>query len=272
MVAESCIKDRETSLIFPPVQVAALKKSVNQHKIATMKKLVFSLFALVLTVSAFAQKTIHDANAEVRNASGFHAIEVSGGIDLYLTNGDEAVAVSAKDKEVRDRIKTEVKNGVLKIYYEWRKGINLSLNHQSLKAYVSFKSLDALSASGGSDVDVDGTIKSNKLDISLSGGSDFKGKVDVTILNIDQSGGSDANLNGNAGTITINASGGSDFEGYDLITDVCSIDASGGSDIDITVNKELSAEASGASDVSWKGNASVKKAKASGAGSVSHRS
>ncbi|MFL5739423.1 MAG: GIN domain-containing protein [Flavisolibacter sp.] len=50
------------------------------------------------------------------------------------------------------------------------------------------------------------------------------------------------------------------------------MNASGGSDINITVNKELTAEASGASDVYWKGTATVKEVKATGAGSVSHKS
>ena len=237
-----------------------------------MKKLFSLLFAAVTVVTAFAQKTIHDPNVEARNVGSFHAIEVSGGINLYLSNGDEGVAISAGDKEDRDRIKTEVKDGVLKIYYEWKKGLKWNVGNHSLRAYVSFKSLDGLTASGGSDVKMEGTIKSDKLDLNVSGGSDFTGKVSVARLNIHQSGGSDVNMSGSATTITIDASGGSDFGSYDLITDNCTITASGGSDIDITVNKELNAEASGASDVSWKGSASVKRAKASGAGSVSHRS
>lgn len=239
-----------------------------------MKK-TFSLLAAVLMISTgFAQKIINDANAEVRNVSSFRAIEVGGGIDLYLSSGgDEAVAVSAKDKENRDHIRTEVRDGVLKIYYEWKKGMNLRVNvNRSLKAYVSYKTLEKLSASGGSDVNVDGTIKAGKFKLNVSGGSDFKGKIDASELNIVASGGSDVNISGNATSLMIDASGGSDFNGYELVSDVCTIHASGGSDVNITVNKELFAEASGASDVSWKGKATVKKARASGAGSVSHRS
>lgn len=237
-----------------------------------MKKIISLLLAAFFGVTGFAQKTIHDANAEVRSVSGFHAIEVSGGIDLYLSNGNEAVAVSANDKEARERIKTEVKDGVLKIYFEWRKGLKFNFRGNSMKAYVSFKSLDRLSGSGGSDVYLEGTIQSDKLNIDLSGGSDFKGRVEAGSLVINQSGGSDANLSGTVRDIKIEASGGSDFSGYGLTTDNCVIQASGGSDVEITVNKELYAEASGASDVSWKGKAAVKGAKASGAGSVSHRS
>jgi len=237
-----------------------------------MKK-IFSLLSAVFVLSTgFAQKTIHDANAEARNVSGFHAIEVSGGIDLYLNNGDEGVAVSASSKEVRDRIVTEVKDGVLKIYFDWKKGLKFNVHGNNLKAYVSYKTLDRLSASGGSDVKGEGLIKANSLKIDVSGGSDLSAKVEIGTLTIDQSGGSDVDLSGSVTDVKIEASGGSDFAGYDLVTDNCVIHASGGSDVNITVNKEFYAEASGASDVNWKGKAQVKGARASGAGSVSHRS
>ena len=239
-----------------------------------MNKNILSVFIFLLfCLAASAQKVIHDPNAEVRNVKGYHAIEVSGGIDLYLSSGEETVAVSAKDNNIRSRIKTEVKDGTLKIWIDWKDGINFSLRgDRELKAYVSYKTLDRLSASGGSDVAVDGTINSNNLKLVISGGSDFKGKVAVARLDVDQSGGSDVDISGTADEIVLDASGGSDFEGYDLITNNCTISASGGSDINITANKELSAEASGASDINWKGKAAVKKANASGAGSVSHRS
>jgi hypothetical protein len=237
-----------------------------------MKKIVILLLAAFFLVNGFAQKTIRDANAEVRNVSGFHAIEVSGGINLYLSSGNEAVAVSASDQEVRDRIKTEVKDGVLKIYYDWKKGMKLNLKGNSLKAYVSFKTLDRLSASGGSDVKMEGTIKAASLKLNVSGGADLSARVEVGSLTIDQSGGADVDLTGKVTDLKIEASGGSDFSGYDLIADNCIISASGGSDVTITVNKEFYAEASGAADVNWKGKATVKGARASGAGSVSHRS
>ena len=50
-----------------------------------MKKFFGLLLMLGLITTASAQKTIRDANAQKRNVSGFHAIEVSGGIDLYLS-------------------------------------------------------------------------------------------------------------------------------------------------------------------------------------------
>jgi hypothetical protein len=235
-----------------------------------MKKILLSILAAIAVITTTAQKTINDPNAQKRNVSGFHAIDVGGGIDLYLTQGDEAVAVSASETKFRDRIKTEVVNGVLKIKYEYDKSLNISFNgtKKNLKAYVSCRNLDKLHAGGGSDVRVEGVFKVAKLDLGISGGSDFDGKVEAGELKADASGGSDINISGTATSIAIEASGGSDFKGFNFVVDNCTVEASGGSDVSITANKEINAETSGGSDIRYKGNAVIRNIRTSGGGSI----
>ena len=201
---------------------------------------------------------------EVRSVKEFHAVEVSNGIDVYISNGAEALAVSGSTSEYTAHIKTMVENGVLKIWYDEDKNRIVFNNKRALKAYLSYKTLDNIQASGGSDVYVDGAIKTKSLAVTISGGSDFKGKVEADDLKIEQSGGSDINIEGSANNIIISASGGSDFNGYDFISQTCSVEANGGSDVHITVTKDLSADVSGGSDVLYKGAATLKKNKAIG--------
>ncbi len=220
---------------------------------------------LMLTGTILAQKTIRDANAQSRNGlKNFHSVQVSSGIDLYLTQAsEEAVAVSASAEEYRDKIITEVLDGVLKIYYEKKNGWNWGSNtaNKKLKAYVSVKKLDNLGASGGSDVALENVIRTNKLNISISGGSDLRGEIQCDELSLTASGGSDASLKGKATQARITASGGSDIDGYELITDVCRVVSSGGSDVSITANKQMDATASGGSDIHYKGNATATTSK-----------
>lgn len=237
-----------------------------------MKSLLSLSFCLLAQFANAQETTINDPNAEIRTTADFHAVEVSGGIDLYLSSGAPAVAISARDAELRSAIKTEVQNGVLHIWFDYKYMKLLRGGNRALKAYVAGLNIDRLAASGGSDIHIAGVLKTDSMSVAISGGSDVHGQVDAGSLTLEQSGGSDAHLQGRVGNLRISASGGSDFKGYDLSSDNCSISASGGSDIDITVNKELSAEASGASDINWKGAATVRMARASGTGSVSHRS
>lgn len=235
-----------------------------------MKKIGLFLL-MILPVALMAQKqVINDDNAQARTIGSFHAIKVNNAIDLYLSQSDEeALAVSAAKPEFRDRIKTVVEDGVLKITYDddmkWWKG------NKKLKVYVSFKTLDKLTATGASDVIVSGTLKANELVISMGGASDFKGTIEANVLDINLSGASDAVVQGKVTQLRVDANGASDFKGFDLQADNCNVDASGASDIKVTVNKELNARASGASGVHYKGDGVIRDLRTSGASSVSKR-
>ncbi len=232
-----------------------------------MKKILL-LITLFAATTAWTQKTINDPNAATRTARGFHAIEISDGIDLYLTQGnEEAVAVSASSSEYRDKIQVEVVNGVLKIYYERQRNWGVNWGNRQLRAYVSVKTLDRLSASGGADVSIENTLNAGNLRLDLSGGSDLKGKIVAQELNVSASGGSDAHISGSANKLKIDASGGSDFHGYDLISNYCTVETSGGSDVKVTANKEINGSASGGSDVYYRGTA-LNTASKSGGSSI----
>jgi hypothetical protein len=234
----------------------------------------FTLLTMVLLAGAMAvaqnPKVINDANAQKRTVGSFHGVAIHSGIDLYISQGgDEAVAVSASDPDVRDRIVTEVKDGILNIYLDDR--FHWGWGNRKLKAYVSCKMLDELRASGGSDIYIDQTIKAQKLELHLSGGSDLRGRLEVGELTVAQSGGADSFIAGSAAQLNVHVSGGSDFHGYDLVTDDCRAQASGGSDVYVTVNKELDATASGGSDIHYKGSGSLKEAHTGGSGSISRK-
>jgi hypothetical protein len=240
-----------------------------------MKKIVTLIGCALFAVAALAQNTVvSDKNAEARNVTGFHGVKVSGGIDLYITQGaSEGVAVSANDVKYRNNIKTEVENGILRIYYDAGMGIHINLGGaRNMKAYVTIKEISELQASGGSDIYVEGSLQSPTLSLHISGGSDFHGQIDAGTFTAKQTGGSDVKISGKAGSITVDASGGSDFIGYDLVSDNCDIEASGGSDVYITVNKEMNVRASGGSDVSYKGTGVIKNYSASGSSDVHRKS
>jgi hypothetical protein len=240
-----------------------------------MKRFIYALVFGLSIASVNAQQTkniVVDANAEVRTATGFSAIEVSGAIDLYLSQGtEEAVAISATTEEVRQRIRTEVKGNTLQIYFD-SKGLNWkSWGNHKMKAYVTFKNLNRIEASGACNVKVTESIKQPELKIELSGASDFTGNVIVDKLRVDASGASDAKLSGTAAEADIIASGACTVKGYELVTTMCRTEATGASNIRITVDKELNAQASGGSTVYFKGNGLIRDISASGGASVKRR-
>jgi hypothetical protein len=227
------------------------------------------LFAGLLSVAILAAQQVNDPNAEVREAKNFHGVNVSHAFDVYLTqSNDEAVAVSGSEIKFRDRIKVEVRSGILYIKYD-NEGLRWNSGKQKLKAYISVKNIDQLTVSGACDVFISGTLTADELTVHQSGASDLKGKLEVKKLTVDLSGASDITITGSASDVDVEASGASSFKGFDLVTEMCNARASGASDIRITVNKELSAHASGASDIKYKGSGMIREVKSSGASSVS---
>lgn len=234
-------------------------------------KILFILLSAVFSTAAFAQETtlLKDADATPRslNAS-FSAITVSDGIELYLSQGDESLAVSYGDEKYAERFKTIVEGSVLKIYYD-NKGVNWSDNNRrKLKAYVSFKTLEKLTASGGADVRLPASINVNNLDMKFTSGAYFKGNIKANEITLDQNSGSDINLSGSAEKVIVDVSSGASFKGFDFSAAYCEAKATSGGGVRISVEKELSAKANSGGGIHYKGAAVIKDIDISSGGIV----
>jgi hypothetical protein len=231
-------------------------------------KYILPVLLIAVTLTGSCQQVFHDKDAQVRKTGDFHSIEVSGAIELQLSPGNEnAVAVSAS-KENINAIRTEVKNGVLKIWNEQKSWFG---NNSHARVYVSAKSLDEIGVSGASEVKINGVLTCSSLAVRMSGASDMKGEIKASSLQIKLSGASDAKLSGSAEELKVEASGASHLKGYEFMAENGQVHASGASDVELTANKAISAEASGASSVHYKGTGKEGEIRSSGASSVSKR-
>ena len=236
-----------------------------------MKSLFIFLFA-VISSHVFAQQTvINDKNATTRSVTSFTGIKASGGIDVYLSQGDDySLAVSASEDKFRDNIRTDVRNGVLVISYD-DDHFSRHYGDKKLRVYISFKSLESIQGSGACAFIINGTMNTNSLEVKLSGASDIKGPVKITNLVLDLSGASTVKINGTAQNLKLTASGASDVKNYDLEVENCVAKISGASDARIKITNSISASASGASTLYYQGNPDKKDISTSGASSISQR-
>lgn len=260
-----------------------------------MKKILLGIILITGCNLSAQNKTavVYDNHAQVRKVPSFTAISVSSAIDIYLTQSNtNDVAVSASEEEIRDHIITEVVGGTLIIrlgdhgtWFSWKKWGNYKT-----KAYVSIKDIDALTATGASNVhlvntiespkirikltgasDFHGDIKAGTLDYTLSGASDYKGQVTASNIIIDGSGASNIELGGTVDDLSLEVSGASDAKLYGLTTKGAVVHASGASHAQLNVTEILKAQSSGASNIDYRGNPNVKESNTSGASSIKHR-
>lgn len=230
-----------------------------------MKKLLL-LFVLVGINYCVSAQVIRDPNVSLRSAKNFHALDVSNSFTIYLTQSDEEMlAVSGETAEATEGIRAEVRNGTLFISYAGKGGAIT----KNLKAYISFKQLETINASGNCDIDIVGEWKAGDVAFHLVGASDMKGTIVANTLSINLTGASDLNLKGKAAQLSLRMSGATKFKGNELITDYCELKASGASDVKIYVNKEMSGQASGASEVRYAGEGIIRDFKTTGVSSIS---
>jgi len=183
-----------------------------------------------------------------RKVSSFHAIKVSGGIDMELSQGNELRLQVEADENLMAIIHTEVSDGVLNIYHD--ENIH---DAKTMKIHLTFQQLDAITASGGCDIESKHKLGFAKLKIDLSGGCDIKLDCRAGSLVCKQSGGCDSEFSGEAEYGTFDVSGGCDVKATEFHLKNCTIDASGGSDVSVNVTGELNAQATGASDITYSG-------------------
>lgn len=161
----------------------------------------------------------------------FTKIEVGQGIQLYVTQSDDLSLVVKADENLHKLIKTEVRNGVLKI--SSKRNIRRA---KSKKIYLSAPTINGIKASSGSDVYTENTINADTFEAHVSSGADARIDVNAEIVNSSSSSGADLRIKGNANYYTAKASSGASIRAYDLRSKNANVKASSGGDIDFKGN------------------------------------
>lgn len=227
------------------------------------------LFLLLPMVALLSFSAVHAANVkQTRNVTGFTAIKVSTGIELYLKMGSQEQVVAEADDEVINDLVTEVKDGTLHIYQKNKSIFNWNWG-QSRNVYVTVKTLVALDASSGAEVKGETLLRGDKLTLDASSGSEMELELEYTQVAISASSGSDALLAGQADQLKVDVSSGSDVDASKLTARIVYADASSGADSKVKATAELHAKASSGGDVSYSGNPPVTDVHESSGGDIS---
>lgn len=217
----------------------------------------------------FGGEHIHgDGNikTESRSVSSFTGVDVSGGLDIYVKQ-DSATSVTIEtDANLQQYIHTRVENGVLLIYQENNTSIE---GTKGITIRVSNPSFSSFEASGACDIRGDNKIQNpGEINLHASGASNIDLDLNAPKVSGELSGASGLKLSGTTKDLMINASGASHAKCFELMTENADADLSGASSASVFASVKITGEASGASDLKYKGNATTVTVNTSGAGSV----
>ncbi|MDI9355888.1 MAG: head GIN domain-containing protein [Chitinophagaceae bacterium] len=213
--------------------------------------LVFFLTVLLIFISytLFSQRI-----EEERKVGVFRGIKVSHGISISMKQGNSNSLFLEGKRELLHDVITEVRSGTLYIYFQgWDWDVFKNLANKEVFVRLTYTSLDYLNASEKSFVECESILKGDDMRIEISSGSDIIAEVRVDYLKIYASYGATIKISGKSKNVYIKASSASHVSGFNLISQKAELESSSGSDIKITVQDEISAEASTLSDILYKG-------------------
>jgi hypothetical protein len=201
-----------------------------------------------------------------RKTDSFTGLKVSSGIDVYLKQGNnEAVSVEA-DENLHEYILTEVRNGVLNVYSDY----NIR-DAERKRVYVTMKEVNSVKTTSAGDVYGESPINSDKLELSASSAGDIKLEVNAKSIDVDISSSGDMYLTGETDILRADLSSAGDLKAYDLRARVADISVSSAGDADVNVSERITARASSAGDINYKGDPKYVDAHSSSAGGIHRR-
>lgn len=211
-------------------------------------------------------------NQEVIPVSGFNGIHFKSVGKIMLSQGETEGLTIQADPEVRARIHTEVKDGILWITQEtdWKDWTGFRLIDKGMTIYhVKMKDIQSLTVSGVGSVDC-AEINSDALSITLSGpGTLTVGAVKANSLSVEISGVGSVDIAGKCAEQHLNLSGAGSYQGTRMETQRTTIKLSGVGNARVWANELLDATISGAGGIEYYGEAKVNQ-KVSGLGVIKY--
>jgi hypothetical protein len=204
---------------------------------------------------------------ENRTTSDYDAISCAGSFDYILVAGTEGKITLKGESNLLQYVITEVKSGKLVIKTEKGKNIDPSRNN-TIKITIPFKDLDKVYLSGSGDLWNEDTIKSDDLDVSLSGSGDIVLEVQTKSVSGKVTGSGDVTLKGSTTNLRAAVTGSGDFHGFDLKSTNTDVSVTGSGDAEVICNGEFKARVTGSGDIEYRGNPTNHDSKVSGSGSI----
>lgn len=237
-----------------------------------MKKLLLILMVVAVTTPScrymWGKRVKGNGNIKTteHTVGSFRNVDVSGAIDLFVSQGDTKPVKIETDENLLQYI--EVLQEGERITIKSRDGINLRPTNK-IKVYVTSPNYSEIEVSGASNITGQTKIVNKEnLKMGVSGAGDIVMDVDAPAINAEVSGAGAVNLKGQTKTFELTLTGAAKAHCYELLSENTKVEISGAGDADVYASVKLDAQVSGAGNVSYKGGANSGSQQVSGAGSI----
>jgi hypothetical protein len=200
---------------------------------------------------------------QTRKVKDFSKINVSRGMNVYISQGEFTKIVVKADENLLDAIETKIEGDELII----RATENIR-SATSKKVYITVPNLEEIEASSGSNIFSETKLVFKNLEVSTSSGSNVTLEINSEKTDFSTSSGSNLILRGTANSFKGKASSGSNIKAEELTTENCESKASSGANIWITAKTDFSGDVSSGANIFVYGNPKNSNIEKSSGGNV----
>ena len=237
-----------------------------------MKRIFTLLFCLLAAASATsghtaerqgeACSTTHAADSSIRPAKKsvtqrrevrrFEEIAASSGITILVRQADEWTVEVSADKNITDRVQTEVVGKTLRIR-------------------VSCPVLTNISATSGTDITFTNLFEGEALTVHATSAARIDGAIRYGSLMLSATSGADITLTGRSRHSTLTATSGANIDASALVSEEVSASATSGAHVKTYAHTRLTAKATSGAIVVYYGNPTQTDISATSGGSIRKR-
>lgn len=217
---------------------------------------------------------ISDNTSSVRNVESFHGIDISSGVIVDFTQGNDRKVEVIADADKMQYVKTKVENGILKVSID--RSSNKNMRFKKLLVNIQNPNLDDLYVSSGSIFKTKNRVSDEKLNAQINSGAIVTADLDYQNIVVQANSGSvltldlnakEFDFSGNSGMI-INAKGsaenvsfklnsGASCNAQNLEAKNVNVDVNSGAIAKVNATSKLDVVASSGAIVQYKGNPEV---------------
>ncbi|GAA4302033.1 PspC domain-containing protein [Nibribacter koreensis] len=213
----------------------------------------------------------YDGTRKVYKVGDFNEVVAAGAYHIRIKQSyRHFVRVQGNDEEL-DKLRIREQNGVLKISREGGSFFKLwDGNKRPILIEIETPDLQSVDLSGAIKSEIFGFAPED-FTLNMSGATEVAMNINTSNLKLDLSGASQLRIKGSADYMELDASGACGIQAPDLVTDRADVDLSGASQALVNVQRVLNADASGASNIEYVGNAELVNRDQSGGSQVRRR-
>lgn len=227
-------------------------------------KTVITLFISLLFVSVNVVAQDDDGWVSKKyDIEDFSSLRLYGGYKVFLSQGKQtAIEVKAKDYDVLDNLTVE----------NWGDELGLVIEdeffaYKRIRVYVTFKELNEIAVEGGLNLESDGYLDLDDLNLQIQGGAKIDLQMKADDVKVTGEGGVLIDLNGVANSLMVKLSGAGHLDANELKTKDVDIEIEGVGTGNVYATEKLYTKIEGVGKVSYKGDPKVIK-EIDGLGSV----